>query len=248
MTAGKWGYTMAVTIQNERLREGELRFALQLVLVWGILAGCCVAALLIGRWGEPIDAQDWWTLAALVGVVTLIPILGFVVVPRQLIRLTDSAIDLVNIRRGRRRRTIRIPWSDVEECVVGSRGAGIAAHGKRRWLGNFAKEDWALLRAELEARLTPYFDFDAPTRCDLRRQRQRAWSIRRKILDKLAVVACGLGICGIPLLLLIAWFVWWPIAIAVCMLVMVASAVIAIRFGHPRKYDRWHERRVEPSG
>ena len=58
MTAGKWGYAMTVTIRNKRMRQGELRFALQLVAMGAILGGITVAVFLIVRWDEPLDAQQ----------------------------------------------------------------------------------------------------------------------------------------------------------------------------------------------
>ncbi len=256
MAAGKWGYTMAITIRNDLLRTGELRFALQLALMWVVLAGFCVVVFLLVRWGESLDAHDWWSAAALGCLVGIIPISIYIGGPRQLLRLSESTIRSVTFRCGRDRR-ITTQWSDVEECLLGEQYVGIAAHGQRIVLHrrSFSKDDRELLRAELESGLAPYFDLDAPTRYDLRRQRQRAWSIWRKVLDKLAVVGAVVGLFG-PLLLgfaVASYFGWTesvPGGVIVCVSVIPSSAVLGAvrRLGQRQHNERWHKRRVEPAG
>lgn len=176
MTAGKWGYAMAVTIRNKRMRQGELRFALQLVAMGAILGGIIVAVFLLVRWDEPLDAQDKWAVAIAACLPCLIPLLLYIATPRELLRCNESMVQSV-ISRGIRCGSFTTLWSDVEQCLLGEQFVGITAHGQRIELHrqSFAKEDWGLLRAELEARLVPYFDLDAPTTYDLRRQQQRAW-------------------------------------------------------------------------
>lgn len=256
MAAGKWGYTMAITIRNDILRQGELRFVLEPALMWAGLGVFCVAVFLWVRWGESLDAHDWWGAATLVCVAGVIPILSYIGMPRQLLGLGESTIHAVTFRC-RRPRRFSIRWSDIEECFLGERCVGIAACGQRIALHrrSFAKEDWGLLRAELEARLTPYFDLDAPTRYDLRRQRQRAWPIWRKALDKIAAVGTVVGLFG-PLFLgwAVASYFGWTESIAggvsVCVSAIPSIAVLVTisRYAQRQKYEQWPDRRVEPGG
>ncbi|MEE8153728.1 MAG: hypothetical protein V3T53_02080 [Phycisphaerales bacterium] len=256
MTAGKWGYTLAIKIRTDILRQGELRFVLELALMWVGMGVFCVAAFLWVRWGESLDAHDWWGAATLVCVVGIIPILAYIGMPRQLLGLGESTIRAVTYRC-RRPRRFSVRWSDIEECFLRERCVGIAACCQRIALHrrSFAKEDWGLLRAELEAHLAPYFDFDAPTRYDLQRQRQRAWSIWRKVLDKIALLGAVVGIFG-PLLLPVAvtsYFGWTesiPVGVIVCVST-IPSIVILIavnRYAQRQEHERWHDRRVEPVG
>ena len=255
MTTGEWGYTMAVTIQNERLRQGELRFALQLVVMGALLGGISFAVGLLVRWGEPLDAEDWWPATAMACLACLIPLLLYIATPRQFLRLDESTVQSV-ISRWKRYRRFAARWSDVEQCLLGEQFVGITAHGQRIALHrqSFAKEDWEPLRADLEAHLTPYFDFNAPTRYDLRRQRQRAWSIWRKILDRLAAVGLGVGLLGAAFPgLIIGWLLGWPESIPVGIIMSVGAIpsfvllIAVLRYGQRQKYERWHEQRVEPA-
>ncbi|MEE9131401.1 MAG: hypothetical protein V3T84_15390 [Phycisphaerales bacterium] len=247
---------MAITIQNERLREGELRFVLELIVIWAFLGGLYVAVPLLGRWGEPPDAQDRWAVAIMVCLPCLIPLLVYIATPRQLLRLDESTVQSV-ISHWKRYRRFTTRWSDVEQCLLGEQFIGVTAPGQRIALHrrSFAKEDWGLLRAELDAHLTPYFDFDAPTRYDLQRQRQRAWSIWRKVLDKIALVGAVVGLFG-PLLLPVAvtsYFGWTesiPVGVIVCVSTIPSIVVLVVvnRYAQRQEHERWHDRRVKPAG
>lgn len=247
---------MAITIRNDILRQGELRFVLELALMWVGLGGFSVVVFFGVRWGESLDTHDWWAAATLVCVVGIIPLLSYIGMPRQLLGLGESTIHFVTFRC-RRPRRFSIRWSDIKECFLGERCVGIAAYGQRIVLHRqwFAKEDWGLLRAELKARLAPYFDFDAPTRYEARLQRQRAWPIGRKVLDKLAAIGTGVGLFG-PLFLglVIERYVGWPESIPVGVIVCVISIptivvlVGVLRYAQRQKYEGWHDRRVKPAG
>lgn len=247
---------MAVTIRNKRMRQGELRFALRLVAMGAILGGIIVAVFLLVRWDEPLDAQARWTVAIVASLPCLIPLLLYIATPRELLRMDESRVQSVICRwRGYRRFSTR--WSEVQHCYLGDQFFGVAVHGQRIELRRqlFAKEDWELMRAELKAHLTPYFDFDAPTRYDLWRQRQLAWSIWRKVLDKIALVGVVVWMFG-PFVLGLAVARYFglagPIAIGVivCVSVMPNTVVwiATSRYAQRRRYERWHDRRVEPVG
>lgn len=251
---------MSLTIRNKVLRHGERRLALETAGVWAILTCLSAAAVVVGHVNEPAQAGSWWVAGTIVcvfaGIFAVMFVLVFLFTSRQIVRINRSAVSLATFRWGRSCR-VKARWPEVQQCLLTKRRLGIAAGGDRIELFQqfFAKEEWELLRAESEVRLAPYFDFDAPTRYDLRRQRQRAWSIWRKVLDKLAAVGAVVGIFGPPFLgVVVASSFGWKESIPAVVVVglsaipSIAVLIPVLRYGQRRNYERWHERRVEPAG
>jgi len=251
---------MALTIRNKILSDGERRLALELAGLWTILTSLCAVAVVVGQVDEPAQERNWWVAGTIVCVFACICavmlVIGFLCTARQLVRISSSAVGVASFRR-RRSCRIKVRWSEVQQCLLTKQRLGIATGGERIELYQqfFTKEDWELLRAELEAGLTPYFDLDSPTRYDLRRQRQRAWPIWRKVLDKLAVVGAVVGMFG-PLLLgfaVASYFGWTesvPGGVIVCVSALPSIAVLVAisRSRQRQKYERWHDQRVKPAG
>lgn len=252
MTAGKWGYTMTVAIRNQNLHRGEFRLALDVAGAWAILTALCVGAILMGESERTIQSEEWWVALVLVGILAVLFGIVFAKAPRQLVRFSDSTLQVGSFR-WRKHRRFRVRWFDIEDCLLGERCVGIAAYGQRIVLHRqwFAKKDWELLRAELAASLTPYFDFDAPTRYDLRRQRQRAWSVWRKLADKAQVVGIGLLIVVGPALCPILtcpdraiphrWL--WTLGVGWMVLTGAVVGLVLHRASQLR-YELWRDRRI----
>ncbi len=197
--------------------------------------------IFVGRWGESFDAQDWWVAAAMACLLCLIPLFVYIAALPQLLRLDESTIRSVTFRCGRCRRfTTR--WSDVEQFARGEQGVwGIAAHGQRIALNNaFAKEDRELLHAEVEARLAPYFDFDAPTEWD-RRYKHR--SLKRRIGDFTVAMACGLTtVALISAASALTFVVPQWIALVAVLAVFAIVFFLVLRLGRRHNEMRWHHR------
>lgn len=184
---------MALTIRNDILRQGDRWLGLQLAIGWAILAGLCAVGLVVGRRGDSIRAEDWWTGLALAGGLALLLAFVFVRAPRQLLRLSDSAFQVVTVGL-RRCRRLRFPWMEVERCLLIDHRTGISTgnHRIELYRQSFTKDDWERLRQETRIRLAPYFDFEVPTALQRRRQHQRAWPLWRKLVDKLVLVGAAM--------------------------------------------------------
>lgn len=251
---------MALTVRNKIVSNGERRLALELAGVWVILTCLCAAAVVVGQVNEPAQERNWW-VAGTIGCVfacifAVMLVIAFLCTARQIVRISSSAVGVATFRR-RRSCRIKVRWSEVQQCLLTKQRLGIATGGERIELYQqfFTKSEWELLRAELESGLAPYFDFDAPTRYDLRRQRQRAWSIWRKVLDKIAAVGAVVGLLG-PLLLglAVASYFGWTESIPAVVIVGVSAIpsivvlVAVLRYAKRQNYERWHERRGKPAG
>ncbi|MCZ6444585.1 MAG: hypothetical protein O7D97_05040 [Planctomycetota bacterium] len=241
---------MALTIRNDILRRGELWFGLQVAFIWAILAGLCAAGLVVGRWGESISAEDWWTGLALAGGLALLSAFVFVKAPRQLLRLSDSAFQVVTLGL-RRCRRLRFPWMEVEGCLFTDHRMGISTgnHRIELYRQSFTKDDWERLRQEVRSRLDPSFDFKAPTDLERRGQRQRAWPLWRKLVDKLVLVGAAMTfVC--PILVFAALgrspdqlnSVLDGLALAASLTPVGIVVVLILRHSRSLGHERWHRR------
>ena len=241
---------MALTIRNDILRRGDRWIGLQIAFIWAILAGLCAVGLVVGRWEESIRAQDWWTGLALAGGLAFLLAFVFVKAPRQLLRLSDSAYQVVTLGL-RRCRRLRVPWMEVERCLLTDQRMGISTGNRRVELyrRSFTNDDWERLRKEVRSRLEPYFDFRAPTELERRGQRQRAWPLWRKLVDKLVLVGAALTF-SCPILVFAALgrspdqlnsVLDW-LAVAASLTPVAIVAVLILRQSRSLGDERWHRR------
>lgn len=207
-------------------------------------------ALAVYFWISPQSwAQSPGALVAMPVALSGLPAIFFVLycmVPQTVLRVSPRSIshaDVYICKGPWVRRRWRIEWGDIDQLWWDRLMFRIRAGANKREIRLAIWRDLPpdAIAAPLKLYLGEYFDLSEGTVRERRRRVWQSWTWKRRLLDRVELLVCGLGICfgELSLLFLMQGPIWVGLLILPLVVFPVCVLIRELRFGwqKPRSYD-----------